>query len=203
MPLRPVRGRAACGSARPATSAGGDLDRGLSRGKHDRQRRCRRARSRDDRPVGVGWRPSPAVEQHLGDEHRPPAHPTAVANEPARLYQAKTRASAARTRWLSAACSTARNGPTSLPLGLMTPIVAATSSTGEVGRVANTSAGDDHQQRAGDEDPPPAEPVGVRGQPQRDRPCRRRGSASGAARSRVRSSPSAARYSTSTTARKP
>jgi hypothetical protein len=30
----------------------------------------------------------------------------------------------------SAACSTARNGPISLPLGLMTPIVAATTRTG-------------------------------------------------------------------------
>ncbi len=40
--------------------------------------------------------------------------------------------------WASDACSTARNGPTSLPLGLITPIVAATSSTTNTGVAANT-----------------------------------------------------------------
>ncbi len=32
--------------------------------------------------------------------------------------------------WLSAACSTARNGPTSFPVGLMTPTVAARMRSG-------------------------------------------------------------------------
>jgi hypothetical protein len=52
-----------------------------------------------------------------------------VAAEPTRLYQAKiaVRAWLGMT-WDSAACSIARNGPTSLPLGLMTPIVAARMS---------------------------------------------------------------------------
>ena len=51
----------------------------------------------------------------------------------------------------SAACSTARNGPTSLPLGLMTPIVAARTRTGSDARGGEDHARQDHQQRAGQE----------------------------------------------------
>ena len=55
--------------------------------------------------------------------------PAAVAAEPAKLYQAN----ACVRRWegassASAACSSARKGPISLPLGLMTPMMAAASS---------------------------------------------------------------------------
>jgi len=57
----------------------------------------------------------------------PPARdPNEIANAPTRLYQAKT-----FVRFSSdiicerAACSIDRNGPTSLPVGLMTPIIAA------------------------------------------------------------------------------
>ena len=53
-----------------------------------------------------------------------------MAKEPASAYQEKTRVrSSAGSVWASAACSMARNGPTSLPAGLMIPMVAARSST--------------------------------------------------------------------------
>ena len=60
----------------------------------------------------------------------PASEPTAVATEPTRLYQAKTcvRRSPG-TACDRAACSMARKGPTSYPLGLMTPIVAAARRT--------------------------------------------------------------------------
>jgi hypothetical protein len=53
-----------------------------------------------------------------------------VAKDPTSAYQEKTfvRVSPGMT-WESAACSMARNGPTSFPAGLMIPIVAAKSST--------------------------------------------------------------------------
>ena len=56
--------------------------------------------------------------------------PNAVATDPASVYQANTsvRARSGMTDD-SAACSTERNGPTSFPLGLMTPIVPATRSS--------------------------------------------------------------------------
>jgi hypothetical protein len=60
----------------------------------------------------------------------PPAAsaPSAVATEPAKVYQAKTPVLArSLTACDSAACSIDRNGPTSFPLGLITPIVPAIS----------------------------------------------------------------------------
>ena len=67
--------------------------------------------------------------------------PTAVANEPLRLYQAKSRVlSSAGTASAIATCSTARNGPTSLPLGLITPNVAASSCATKSRVDANTAA---------------------------------------------------------------
>src|SRR5690349_25123798 len=56
--------------------------------------------------------------------------PTAVATEPVRLYQAYTfvRRSPGVTS-VSDDCSIGRNGPTSAPEGLRTPIAAATSRT--------------------------------------------------------------------------
>src|SRR5450759_31254 len=48
--------------------------------------------------------------------------PAAVEKDPTSWYRAKMPVRrSAPTIWLSEACSTARNGPTSLPLGLMTP----------------------------------------------------------------------------------
>jgi hypothetical protein len=52
--------------------------------------------------------------------------PVAVATEPASVYQANTSVlERSRTTCASTACSIGRNGPTSLPLGLITPIVPA------------------------------------------------------------------------------
>ena len=59
----------------------------------------------------------------------------------------------APTSWLSDACSTARNGPTSLPLGLITPIVAATSEHREHRRGHERQAGREHQAGAGEQRP--------------------------------------------------
>ena len=70
--------------------------------------------------------------------------------------------------WVSAACSTARNGPTSLPVGETTPIAPARMSSGSQLVNANTMPRDDHQRGAGDEDATPAEPVGLGRQPERD-----------------------------------
>jgi hypothetical protein len=58
------------------------------------------------------------------------------------LYQANVAVRrTSPTAWLSAACSTARNGPTSLPVGLMTPTVAARiSSGGQLVRAKTTPA---------------------------------------------------------------
>ncbi len=56
----------------------------------------------------------------------PQSDPMAVANEPVNVYQANAVVLVeAETTCASAACSIDRNGPTSLPLGLTTPIVPA------------------------------------------------------------------------------
>src|SRR5258708_32858403 len=56
----------------------------------------------------------------------PQSDPIAVANEPVKVYQANAEVLVeAETTCASAACSIDRNGPTSLPLGLTTPIVPA------------------------------------------------------------------------------
>src|SRR6266567_4960011 len=58
----------------------------------------------------------------------PQSDPMALANEPVRVYQANAVVLFdAETTWARAACSIDKNGPTSLPLGLMTPIVPATT----------------------------------------------------------------------------
>ena len=62
----------------------------------------------------------------------------------------------------------ARNGPTSLPVGETTPIAPARMSSGSQLVNAKTTPGEDHQDRAGDQHPAAAEPVGVGRQPQRD-----------------------------------
>ncbi len=72
------------------------------------------------------------------------------------------------TIWDSAACSIARNGPTSLPVGEMTPIVAARISRGTQSVSAKATPAHDHQDRAGHQDAAPAEPIGMRRQPQRE-----------------------------------
>src|SRR6478752_5800052 len=56
----------------------------------------------------------------------PQSDPMAVANDPVNVYQANAVVLVlAETTCESAACSIDRNGPTSLPLGLTTPIVPA------------------------------------------------------------------------------
>ena len=64
-----------------------------------------------------------------------------MANDPIRLYQAKTivRRSPGSSPD-NAACSIDRNGPISPPLGLMTPIVAATSNQVKSRVIANSPA---------------------------------------------------------------
>src|SRR5690348_10984996 len=73
-------------------------------------------------------------------ERKPPLRePAAVARAPAIVYQANVPVRAeGETTSESAACSTARNGPTSLPLGLITPMVAATRSAAKLCVAANT-----------------------------------------------------------------
>ena len=71
----------------------------------------------------------------------PPAAraPSAPASWPQRLYQAKTEVRrASGVVCANEDCSTARNGPTSLPDGLITPNVAATSRIQNTSLVANT-----------------------------------------------------------------
>jgi hypothetical protein len=64
----------------------------------------------------------------------------AVATDPARVYQAKMGVRRrSSTTWASAACSIDRNGPTSLPLGLMTPMVPVMSSSQKLPVAANTA----------------------------------------------------------------
>ena len=65
----------------------------------------------------------------LSRPHR--GHPVAVATYPARLYQAKVGVRRLSGMvWLRPACSIARNGPTSLPVGEMTPMAPARISSG-------------------------------------------------------------------------
>ena len=69
-----------------------------------------------------------AVRCSPWDKTPPHSEPAAVASEPASVYQANTVVLESRgTTWASAACSIGKNGPTSLPLGLITPIVPATT----------------------------------------------------------------------------
>ena len=122
----------------------------------------------DDRAVGVERR-GPAVDQGLADQ--PGAERTGrrrhVADD---VVPGERRRPAAVRDGLasSAACSMARNGPTSLPVGEMTPIAPARMSSGTQLVNAKTTPGDDHQPGTRDQDPAPAESVRVRRQPQRD-----------------------------------
>ena len=125
----------------------------------------------DDRPVGVDSAPSrPPSSAWLSEpgRQRPDRRRDVARRGCTRRTSRVRRASGHRSR-LSAACSTARNGPTSLPVGLMTPIVAARIRSGTPARErerrrrrATISSAPD------DEDPPAADPVGVRRQPERD-----------------------------------
>ena len=66
--------------------------------------------------------------------------PIAVATEPASVYQANTSVlERLGTTCESAACSIDRNGPTSLPLGLITPIVPATIRSTRLAVQANAT----------------------------------------------------------------
>jgi hypothetical protein len=69
----------------------------------------------------------------------------------------------------SAACSTARKGPTSLPLGLMTPKVAASKQQPERARAGEEDAGNDHQQCAEQQHAAASGPVGAGRDPKRNR----------------------------------
>ena len=62
----------------------------------------------------------------------------------------------------------ARKGPTSLPVGEMTPIAPKMMSNGSQLVFAKTMPATIMRTDAGDEDPAPAEAVGIRRQPQRD-----------------------------------
>ena len=129
--------------------------------------------------------------------------PQAVATDPTTWYRANSEVRPrASTSCESEACSMARNGPTSLPLGLSTPSVAATSRTGNAVLPANTI---------------PAPTISsdprnsVRLRPNRSaRVVRSSEIAASPSSVRPRSSPTSAplkpiapRYSTRTTARKP
>ena len=94
--------------------------------------------------------------------------PSAVATDPASVYQAKTsvRARSGITDD-SAACSTERKGPTSFPLGLMTPIVPATRSSQKRLVDAKAIPAAAISSAPGDEHAPAPEPIGPRGEVQR------------------------------------
>jgi len=102
---------------------------------------------------------------------RPAAsEPMAAANDPARLYQPKTRVrSLFGKMWLSDACSTAMKGPTSPPLTLITPIVAATSSTQKFPDTAKNHAGCGHEPGTDPQHAASSHRVGVRREPEADR----------------------------------
>ena len=148
---------------------GRDLDGPRQQREHERHRDADDGVADDHDAVGVRRR-GPGVERRLRDDARGerPAAPSRPTRRPgtARTARSGRRAS---TSCESDACSMARNGPTSLPLGLSTPSVAATSSTGNAVLPANTMPGADHQQRPEEQRPPAAEPVGARRQQQRDR----------------------------------
>ena len=137
----------------------------------------------DDRPVGVDRR-QPAVEERLAEQARAerPGRGRDVARRGCTRRTSRSGACPGRSA-LSAACSTARNGPTSLPVGEITPIVAGEDQQGHPAREGEHDPRHDHQERPGDQDPATAEPVGMGRQPQRDRACRRSASGSGRSRS--------------------
>ena len=88
--------------------------------------------------------------------------------DPASVYQANTSVLVRSvTTCESAACSIGRNGPTSCPLGLMTPMVPATTSSPDRGG-GEDEPGRRHQQRADDQHAAAAEAIGARGEKQRD-----------------------------------
>ena len=85
------------------------------------------------------------------------------------MYQAKTlRPPSIADHCDSAACSIGRNGPTSCPLGLITPIVPATRSSHQLPGGREDDAGRRHQPGAEDEGPAAAEAVGAGGQNEGD-----------------------------------
>ena len=139
---------------------------------HSESRRPAPGRSRR-RPAGPGGRRRLRPGRRAGmpgRSARPPSAPRAVANEPTRLYQANTSVRRSSvTMCESAACSTDRNGPTSFPLGLMTPMVAARSSSNKVAGRGEHDPGQHHQDGPDDQRAPPPEPIGGRRQPQGDR----------------------------------
>ena len=104
-------------------------------GQHD----AHQGIAHDDQPICVGRRGAP-VDGDLGDDPRD-ERPDRGRERAHQLVSREHRRCAvvAGTSWLSDACSTARNGPTSLPLGLMTPMVAATASTAKMGVATNAS----------------------------------------------------------------
>ena len=79
----------------------------------------------------------------------------AVANDPVNVYQAKAVVLiGAETTCESAACSIDRNGPTSLPLGLTTPIVPAITRKQEVARKCEGKTGAGPKKGPDNEHPP-------------------------------------------------
>ena len=101
---------------------------------------------------------------------QPPASaPVAVANEPARLYQAKTCVRRwSGMSWVRAACSMDRNGPISLPLGLMTPMMAAAVSSSGLRVSRKTTPASTISSGAEQQHPAAADPVSGGGQPEGD-----------------------------------
>ncbi len=129
--------------------------------------------------------------------------PVAVARYPARPYQANVAVRRrSGTTCESAACSMARNGPTSLPVGEMTPMIPATMSSATTSVPANASPAMTTSRL-------PA--MSTRRRPRRSaRVVSHNDTSVSPSRVRVRiapiasgSSPTAARYRTRTTARKP
>ena len=95
--------------------------------------------------------------------------PSAVASDPASVYQANTSVLVRSvTTCESAACSIDRNGPTSLPLGLMTPMVPASTRSQRLPVDAKTSPAASHQHRADDQHAAASDPIGARREGQRD-----------------------------------
>ena len=181
-----------------------DLDRRRDRpdDRHERQRRRRRSRRG---PRGRRRAPASRPPASARATSPPTSAPGAVAIEPTRLYQAKMLVRRVGRRDL---------GQRRLLDRQERPDLVARRAED-----AERRGDEQHDERRccrrrrrrpaaissapDDERPPPPDPVGVGRQPQADRPCRRRASASAAAPISPPSSPAAARYRTRMTPRAP
>ena len=162
------RGRAGAGSGLRSRGHGGRFDGRTDATEDHRHAQPDQGIADDDGAIGVDGGDA-AIEQRL--RHEPGRERSDGRRDVARRGCTRRTSRVRRAPGVasvSAACSTARNGPTSLPVGLITPMVAARIRSGtQIGNREHETR-QDHQERPSDQDPAPAKSIGTRREPERD-----------------------------------